>query len=281
MIRNIKMEWERPGLWMDGDVTYGQADAWFGHTSQDLKLDIIYPHEGQDKPWPCIVWICGGGWLQMDHHAHVPNLADLAREGFVVASVQYRLSNDIPFPGPLEDVKAAIRYLRKNASRYNIDPDKFGVSGESAGGQLAGMVAVTGTHREFDKGEHLEYSSAVQAACPWYMVSDLSAFPPGDKPGLSPEARMIGDLPSDSPDLVKRASPVSYVSANCPPCLLFHGTDDHVVPYDQSIRFHDALEKAGVPVTLYSVEGADHADENFFQKPVMDIMTAFFKEQLQ
>ena len=281
MKKTLKLDLDRPGLWMDANVTYGQVDSWFGHTSQDLKLDIIYPHEGQEKPWPCIVWVCGGAWLQMDRHAHMPNFADLAREGFVVASVQYRLTNETVFPGPLEDIKAAIRYLRKNAARYNIDAGHFGVMGESAGGQLSGMVAVTGNRREFDKGEWLDYSSAVQAACPWYMVSDLAAFPALDNPGLSPEARLIGAIPEDRPELIKAASPISYVSADCPPCLLLHGTDDHTVPHDQSVRFHDALEKAGVPVTLYSIEGADHADENFFQKPVMELITAFFKKQLQ
>ena len=281
MIKNINVELERPGLWMDGNVTYAQVDNWFGHTTQDLKLDIIYPHENLDKTWPCIVHICGGAWIQMDWHAHVPNYVEMVRAGFVVASVQYRLSNDVSFPGPLEDVKAAIRYLRKNAARYNIDPEKFGVTGESAGGHLAGMVAVTGNLRDFDKGENLEFSSAVQAACPWYMVSDLSAFPEIENPGLSPEARLIGDIPRNNPGLRDAASPITYVTSDCPPCLLLHGTADPIVPHDQSVRFHDALEKAGVPVTLYSVEGAKHADKHFFQKPVEKLMIDFFTEYLK
>ncbi len=280
MIRKIQVDIERSGLWMDGDVTYARVDSWYGHTTKDLKMDIIYPHEGREKPWPCLVWICGGAWLRMDQHAHVPNLMELAREGFVIASVQYRLTNEVPFPGPLEDVKAAIRFLRKNADRYNIDADRFGVMGESAGGHLAGMTAVTGHIRDFDKGEHLEYSSAVQAASPWYMVSDLLSFPPLADPGFSPEARLIEALPEKNPGLAKAASPVTYVSSDCPPCLLFHGTEDKTVPHDQSVLFHDALEKAGVPVTLYSVEGADHGDREFYQKPVLDLMAAFFKEQL-
>ncbi len=281
MIKSIKVNLDRPGLWMDGGVAYGQADFWYGHVSQNLKLDVIYPHENQEKPWPCIVWICGGAWRNMDVHAHMPNFVELARKGFVVASVQYRLSNEVTFPAALEDVKAAIRYLRRRADRYNIDVNKFGVMGESAGGHLAGMVAVTGGIKEFDKGDNLEFSSAVQAACPWYMVSDLSVFPPLDEPGLSPEARFIGGIPRDNPDLVRAASPVTYVSSDCPPCLLLHGTDDNTVPHDQSVRFYDALEKVGVPVTLVSVEGADHADENFFQEPVMEIIGEFFEEILK
>jgi len=281
MIKKINVELERTGLWMDGDVTYAQVDNWFGHTTKDLKLDIIYPQENGDKPWPCIVHICGGAWLQMDWHAHVPNFIELARAGFVVASVQYRLSNEAPFPGPLEDVKAAIRFLRRRAEKYHIDRDHFGVTGESAGGHLAGLVAATGNRREFDRGDYLEYGSHVQAACPWYMVSDLSAFPPGEDRGLSPEARLIGAIPGENPESARAASPVTYVTSDCPPCLLFHGTADPVVPHDQSVRFHDALERAGVPVTLYSVEGAKHAGRHFFQKPIEKLMIDFFTEWLK
>ena len=98
-------------------LTYAQRDSWFGHTMQDLKMDLIYP-EDKERKYPCIVWICGGAWLQMDRSAHLAYLSELARKGFIVASLQYRTSNETPFPGPLEDVKAGIRYLRAHAGRF-------------------------------------------------------------------------------------------------------------------------------------------------------------------
>ena len=104
-------------------------------------MDLIYP-EDLGRKYPCIVWICGGAWLEMDKSAHLAYLAGLARSGFVVASVEYRTSNEAKFPKQLEDVKSAIRYLRAHADRFCIDPEHFGVMGESAGGYLAAMTAL-------------------------------------------------------------------------------------------------------------------------------------------
>lgn len=171
MKKVIQVAVKEPQYVVSTDVAFAQVDAWFGHTVRDLKLDVIYPEHTEKRP--CIVWICGGAWLQMSVSAHLAYLCDLAREGFVVASVQYRTSNEAVFPAQLEDVKAAIRYLKAHSERYGIDPERFGVMGESAGGHLTVMTALTGGHKEFDKGDYLEYSSAVQAACPWYLPADV------------------------------------------------------------------------------------------------------------
>lgn len=128
MRRNIQVEPREPQYIVTTDVTFTQVDAWYGHTRQDLKLDLIYPYDAE-KEYPCIVWICGGAWLTMDKSAHLAYLTELARKGFVVASVQYRTSNEAKFPAQLQDVKAAIRYLRAHAGRYHIDSEKFGVMG--------------------------------------------------------------------------------------------------------------------------------------------------------
>ena len=157
MKKVIQVAVKEPQYTVSTDVAFAQADAWFGHTVRDLKLDIIYPEHAEKRP--CIVWICGGAWLQMSVSAHLAYLCDLAREGFVVASVQYRTSNEAIFPAQLEDVKAAIRYLKAHSERYGIDPERFGVMGESAGGHLTAMTALTGDHKEFDKGD---YQKAVE-----------------------------------------------------------------------------------------------------------------------
>ena len=159
MKKVIQVAVKEPQYVVSTDVAFAQVDAWFGHTVRDLKLDVIYPEHTEKRP--CIVWICGGAWLQMSVSAHLAYLCDLAREGFVVASVQYRTSNEAVFPAQLEDVKAAIRYLKAHSERYGIDPERFGVMGESAGGHLTVMTALTGGHKEFDKGDYLEYSSGI------------------------------------------------------------------------------------------------------------------------
>ena len=120
MRRRIQVEAEKPQFCVTTGITFAQADAWFGNTVQDLKLDLIYPRDNTRK-YPCVVWICGGAWIQMDRSAHLAYLSVLAQQGFVVASVEYRTSNEAKFPAPLQDVKAGIRYLRAHADRFNID----------------------------------------------------------------------------------------------------------------------------------------------------------------
>ena len=141
MRKKIRIRGKEPQFSVTTGITFAQVDAWFGHTRQDLKLDLIYPEDKENK-YPCIVWICGGAWLRMDRSAHLAYLSELARKGFVVASVEYRLSNEAQLPAQIQDIKAAIRYLRAYAERYNINPDKFGVMGESAGGYLTCMAAL-------------------------------------------------------------------------------------------------------------------------------------------
>lgn len=282
MKKTIQVDISRAGLWMDSNVTFAQVDNWFGHTTRDLKMDIVYPFENQEKPWPCIVWICGGAWMQLDYHAHLPNFIELARKGFVIASVEYRDSNAVTFPGQLEDVKAAIRYLRAHAKRYQIDSDHIGVMGESAGGHLTAMVGTTGETTEFDKGAYLDYSSKVQAACPWYLPADFKSMRNINIPsGLSPESRLIGQDAAMNPELVEKASPMTYITDNTPPFLLLHGTVDGVVPYQQSELMYEALSEQGIPVDLYGIEGANHADIHFFQPQIQEIIIDFFSKYLK
>ena len=156
MRKTIQVEVREPQYSVTTNITFAQVDAWFGHTRQDLKMDLIYP-EDSTKDYPCVVWICGGAWQSMDKSAHLAYLSGLAREGFVAASVQYRTSNEAKFPAQLQDVKAAIRYLRAHAGRYHINAEKIGVMGESAGGYLTCMAALA-KDPVYDVGEYLEYS---------------------------------------------------------------------------------------------------------------------------
>ena len=111
MKKTLKPETTKPQYVVTTDITYAQVDSWFGHCRRDLKLDLIYPEDGEGKTYPCIVWICGGAWQRMDKAAHLAYLGTLAQEGFVVASVEYRTSNEGTHPMQLCDIKAAIRYL--------------------------------------------------------------------------------------------------------------------------------------------------------------------------
>ena len=281
MRETVRIEVTQPNWTACTGVTFSQVDGWFGHVRKDLKLDIIYP-EDPGNLYPCIIWICGGAWLTMDKSAHLPYLAQLARSGFVVASVEYRTSNEAVFPAQLIDVKSAVRYLRAHAGRYRIDPERFGVMGESAGGHLTAMAALA-DDPAFDVGEYLEYSSRVQAACPWYPPADVTSFP-YDSPVIaaaSPESLMLGKNVMLNKEEAMKACPVSYVTKDAPPFMILHGMDDHTVPFSQGEILHDRLEEAGSDVRLTAIEGADHADRQFFQEETWRRIRAFFQEKLK
>ena len=275
MKKILKPETTKPQYVVTTDITYAQVDSWFGHCRRDLKLDLIYPEDGEGKTYPCIVWICGGAWQRMDKAAHLAYLGTLAQEGFVVASVEYRTSNEGTHPMQLCDIKAAIRYLRAYAKRYRINSEKFGVMGESAGGYLTCMAALD-QDKKLDTGEYLEYSSQVQAACPWYPPTDASHFPYDDveKAAMSSESLLMGFNVMTHPQEAYENSP------DAPPFLLIHGTKDSTVPFSQSEELYDALEAAGCDVTLLALDGAEHADLMFFQDEVWQQIIAFFKRTL-
>lgn len=280
MRETIKFNVTEPTYTAITGITFSQVDSWFGHTRRDLKLDLIYP-EDSEKVYPCIVWICGGAWLTMDRSAHLPYLAELARSGFVVASVEYRTSNEAIYPTQIVDVKAAIRYLKAHSKRYRIDPERFGVMGESAGGYLAAMAALA-DDPAFDEGDYLEYSSKVQAACPWYPPTDVTGFPyPSPlESASSRESLMLGMNVMLHQEEALKACPVSYVSKDAPPFMIIHGMNDHTVPFSQGEILHDKLETAGCDVKLIAIEDADHADRQFFQKEIWERITKFFHDKL-
>ncbi|MCM1267421.1 MAG: alpha/beta hydrolase [Bacteroidales bacterium] len=261
-------------------ISFAQVDAWYDHTRRDLKMDILYP-EDKTRKYPCVVWICGGAWIRMDRSAHTPYLAQLARSGFVVASVEYRTSNEGCFPIQLQDVKAGIRYLRAQSERYNIDTEHFGTMGESAGGYLAAMAALA-DDPSYDVGAFTEFSSKVQAACPWYPVTDLTGFPYSSpvEAGGSMESLLLGKNVMLHREDAFAISPVSLATKEAPPFLIIHGNDDHTVPFAQGEALHDKLEAAGADVRLLVLEGADHADQAFFQEEIWQEIIGFFKEKL-
>ena len=263
------------------DITYAQVDSWYDHCRRDLKLDLIYPEDMSDKRYPCIVWICGGGWMRIDKTAHLSYLSTLAHQGFVVCSVEYRTSNEGCYPMQIEDVKAAIRYLRAHADRYRIDKEHFGAMGESAGGFLTCMAALD-HDKVHDVGEYLEESSSIQAACPWYPPTNLSTFKYKDAEecAASMESLLLGYNTMRNIKEAYNSSPVSKVTKDAPPFLIIHGINDQTVPFEQSEELYDKLIENGCDADLIALEGADHADLQFFQDELWDRIIEFFKTKL-
>lgn len=284
MKKTLDVQTVRDGLWMDTNITYAQVPGWLGNTTRDLKLTVIRHFQtDDDRRYPVIFWFAGGGWMDTDHNVHLPDLVDLAHAGYIVVGVEYRDSNKVQFPGQLEDAKAAVRYLRANADRFQADPNRFVTMGESAGGHLASMLGVTNGRQEFDQGDHLDVSSDVQAAVPFYGVVDpLSA-----KQGSATNdfdfvyRNLLGAEPEAAPDLDQAANPLTYIDRRTVPFLIFHGTDDKVVPVQDSERLYEQLIASQVPADLYILKGAEHMDVKFLQPQVLKIIEDFLTQHLQ
>ena len=284
MKKTLDVQTVRDGLWMDTNITYAQVPGWLGNTTRDLKLTVIRHFQtDDDRRYPVIFWFAGGGWMDTDHNVHLPELVDLAHAGYIVIGVEYRDSNKVQFPGQLEDAKAAVRYLRANADRFQADPNRFVAMGESAGGHLASMLGVTNGRQEFDQGDHLDVSSDVQAAVPFYGVVDpLSA-----KQGSATNdfdfvyRNLLGAEPEAAPDLDQAANPLTYIDRRTVPFLIFHGTDDKVVPVQDSERLYEQLIASQVPADLYILKGAEHMDVKFLQPQVLKIIEDFLTQHLQ
>jgi acetyl esterase/lipase len=241
-----------------------------GHPRQMLDL-YLPPGAG---PAPLIVWIHGGAFRIGSKEDRIP--FEMLEQGYTIASLNYRLSQHARFPAQIEDCKAAVRWLRAHADTYGLDSSHFASWGESAGGHLAAMLGTAGHERSFEVGEHLEYSSRVQAVLDFFGPTDFLQMDAHRLPeGLvhdtadSPESELVGGPIQERPAEVSRANPVTYVTADVPPFLIVHGDRDPLVPYHQSKLLADALKAAGVPVTFYTVVGAGHGSFKDPQIPVL------------
>ena len=282
MRETLTVALDRPAIDLDADVTFAQVPGWLGRATRDLKLSVMRPL-GVEGPLPCLVWYCGGGWMDCDANIFLPNLVDFVRAGYVVASAEYRDSNKAAFPAPLEDAKAAVRYLRANAAHWGIDPERIAVSGESAGGHQALLMGLTGDVGRFDVGAHLDQSSRVQAVVDFYgVVSPLTAKRDNASHAFDFVYRnLLGAEPEDAPELVAAANPEEYVAAaaaspnGCPAFMIVQGTEDVVVPPADSVHLYEKLRAAGIDATLLELQGAGHLTPAVWQLCVVERIVAF------
>jgi acetyl esterase/lipase len=232
------------------DVTYATIDG------EELKVDLARPKDAK-LPLPCVVVIHGGGWAAGNRKSHDNLTWDLASRGYVAATVSYRFAPKHPFPAQIQDVKAAVRFLRANAEKFAIDPAKVGAIGFSAGAHLSMMLGAMDKEDGFDDvGENRDQSSKVQAVVSYFGPTDLlQPYPDATKPILQ---KFLGGTLDEKRDLAKRASPITYVNAGDAPMLLLQGTKDPLVPHDQAVRMADALTKVGVPGRIELLLGAGH-----------------------
>jgi acetyl esterase/lipase len=225
---------------------------------QDLKLDLARPRDG-DGPFPIVLCLHGGGWIGGERGQLAQTLETLARRGYVAASPDYRLAPKNSFPAPIEDCKAAVRWLRANAGKYKGDPDHIGVIGFSAGGHLACLLGVTAKDDGLEgKGGNDDTSSRVQAVASFFGPTDLASDewgPVAIKTNLVP---LLGGTKADKAERYRQASPVHYSCKDAPPFLFLHGDADKVVSPEQSKRLADKIQKAGGWAKVVLIEGEGH-----------------------
>ena len=237
---------------VQANVTYCTGDG------IDLKMDLYLPPSLTAAPAPVAVYVHGGGWQEGDKNwiDRVLPADRLVARGYVVAALNYRLAPRHTWPAQIEDAKCAIRYLRAHAAAYNLDPDRIGVWGESAGGHLAALLGLAGLDAGFEgHGGYADESSRVQAVVDMCGPADFTTLDLNLSNRLMAQM-LLGTQPD--PDLLRRVSPVSYARKDAPPFLILHGDKDPLVAYSNSQHLYDALHSAGAPVTFITVKNAGH-----------------------
>jgi acetyl esterase/lipase len=258
---------------VERDITYCTMDG------VALKMDVYYPSENNGR-FAVTMYVHGGGWSSGDkaQGAGTVEIPGLQKAGFLVVSVNYRLAPEYKFPAMIEDVKCAVRSLRAHADEYNLDPNRIGVWGGSAGGHLVNLLGATDESAGFDVGEYLEYSSRVQAVVDMFGPADLTVSFNG---GYESASRVFGDFDA------ALASPVTYVTSDDPPFLMLHGEKDEVVPIEQSEILLAALQAAGVPAELVRVTNAGHSfkpdggDISPSRREIAQLIVKFFEDTLK
>ena len=261
-----------------------------------LRLDLYLPPVTR-RPAPVVVWIHGGAFMHGDRTALPPLLAQerlftrLPLAGFAVASVEYRLSSEACFPAQLEDIQAAIRWLRARHDELGIDPARVAAWGESAGGHLAAFAGVAGETQGRDQAVAFAgQPTDVMAVVDWYGPTDFAAMDrqaPADSMMChddpdSPESRLLGAPVQERPDLVARADPCRRATADAPPFLIMHGTLDRWVPFGQSELLATRLRDVGVTVDFRPIADADHVFEGYVGgSELVDEVVAFLERVLR
>ena len=250
------------GVTVHRDLIYGRVGE------RELPLDLYLPPD-TSSPVPVVIWVHGGAW-RGGGKGNGGRARNMTTRGFAVVAVEYRLSGEALFPAQIEDCKTAVRWVRANAKKYNLDPDRIGAWGSSAGGHLVALMGLTHGENVFETDDHSQYSSRVQVVCNWFGPTDFLRM--NDFEGRidhdaadSPESELIGGPIQENKEKVAAANPITYVSKNDPPMLILHGEKDRTVPYNQSELLYAAMQKAGLDVTLYKVVNAGHGFGNATQ----------------
>ena len=254
----------------------------------DRTLQMLVPEEKNGKKYPAILYVQGSAWLKQDQYKRLAAMADLARRGFVTATLQYRESDLAVFPAQIQDAKTGVRFLRKHAEEYHIDADNIFIMGDSSGGHTAVMAGITADQDILDTDVYGEFSCGVKAIVDFYGVTDVRQkedFPTTLNQGEpdSPEGKLLGEKNVyEHPELSVPVTCAEYVQKDreIPPILMMHGTGDDTVSWRQSVRLYKKLLEEEKNVTFYVIENAVHGDNAFWTTENLDIVEKFIKKYM-
>jgi acetyl esterase/lipase len=268
------------------------SDIAYADLSSAQKMDIYIP-EGTG-PFPVVVLIHGGAFKMGDKGMEASNAAALVAKGIAAASINYRLSGEARYPAQIEDCKAAVRFLRANAAKYNLNPDKIGSWGASAGGNLSSLLGTTSGVNELEGASlgNSSYSSKVIASVDWFgpinfltMDAEASAlgFTINTNSASSPESQLIGAAVQTVPEKVAKANAANYITTDDAAFFIQVGSMDRNIPYTQSLNFYSALKpvKGAENVTFELLEGAGHGGSQFSSAANLAKVVAFFEKYLK
>jgi acetyl esterase/lipase len=267
-------------------------DVAYANVSSIQVMDIYIP-EGEG-PFPLVVLIHGGAFKMGDKGMETRNAEALVAKGYAAASINYRLSAEAKFPSQIEDCKAAVRFLRANAGKYRLNPEKIGSWGASAGGNLSALLGTSGGVAELEGASlgNSSYSSKVSASVDWFgpinfltMDNESSAlgFTINTNSASSPESQLIGKAILLDPELVKKANPATYITKDDAAFFIQAGSNDRNIPYTQSRNFYEALLKVlgEENVSFELLEGAGHGGPQFSAPANIEKVIAFFDKYLK
>jgi len=269
--RNMKIQQGRVSI-KEG-IVIGEGDG------RSLEADVFLPPL-EEKNRPAVLFIHGGGWIEGDRSQLRGYGILLARLGFVCMCNSYRLSNESIWPAQIQDVNCAIRYLRANATDLGLDPDRIGVSGNSAGGHLSLMAAATNYDQIFEgEGGNNEVSSEIKAVCAIYPPTTIRQL---EMPNPLENAFLMLMGKEAKKEDYDKASPLNYVTEDYPPCMLIHGSTDSVVRLKDSTKFYEKLIEFNRPASLHIFSEEEHAfdGEPDYGRAIADLQALFFLKYL-
>lgn len=276
------------------DLKPSFANLAYANTSKTQTLDLFVP-EG-NGPFPLVINIHGGAFrIGSKEMLDAPVARALLKEGIAVASINYRLSGEAPFPAAVVDAKAVVRFLRANAAKYKLNPNKFLAFGQSAGGNLASMLGTSGGVAEFDDPAlgNASTSSRVQGVVDWFGPTDFAQMDAQAKAqgcgandqthsaANSPESAYLGSELAKVPELVKKANPITYIDSSDPTFLIQKGDKDCTIAFGQSQLLYDALKAAGVTATFDTIKDAGHGGSLFSNDSNLKRVVEFVKATLK